>query len=154
MTSTGCQLGRLSLLIFGNQRRNVLARLNGQAFNLSLAHVLNVLAFKVNLEMLGNESQIVVVIIKRRVKVIPGVVQTLTSGIVHQVVIYKRVVTDVLHFKDKVVMLGNVEGAIERLGYWIFIGRRWFPVGIRWQNTGHFHHPGFELFVAITLRIT
>ena len=131
MTRTCCQLGRLGLLIFGDQRRNVLTRLNGQTFHLSLAHVLNVFAFQVDLEMLGNQSQIVVVIIERSVKVIPGVVQTLPSGIIHQVVIYKRVVADVLHFQDKVVMLGNVEGAVERLGYRIFIGRRWFPVGVR-----------------------
>ena len=80
--------------------------------------------------MLGKQAQITVVIFKRSVKIVPGMIQLNFRRRINQVVDDKFIVAVILYHRDKIVVFGNVVGVIERLRHGVFIRRRWFAVRV------------------------
>ena len=148
MMRAGGGLGGAHGHVLGVQGGDVLAGLGGQGIELRFVEVGHVLHLEIELEMLGQQAQIVVVVGERRAQVGPGVIEADASGFVEHVFDDEAIAADIFHVVDKGVVLRGVVRAVEWVGRRIFVGRSWLDVGIRRKKVGELEDARFEFAIA------
>ena len=149
----GSRFGGNHRQIFGPQRLHVLPRIGGHGFHFGRSQIGNLLTLKSQLEMFGQKFQILIVIVERRLQIVPRLIELPARGVVENVFHDEPVFALETHVVVEGVVLGRIVGGVEGERRRILVRGRRFAVRSRRQQRHEFQHTRFEPAVSGALHV-